>query len=72
MGSEPGHANRRQEGILLNMAVGIIGAVLGGWFSSLVGVSIISQSNFSGAGLSLAGAAILLTLVNVFRRSALR
>jgi uncharacterized membrane protein YeaQ/YmgE (transglycosylase-associated protein family) len=60
------------EGILLNMAVGIIGAVLGGWFSALVGVSIISQGNFSGAGLSLAGAVILLTLVNVFRRSALR
>jgi uncharacterized membrane protein YeaQ/YmgE (transglycosylase-associated protein family) len=54
------------------MAVGIIGAVLGGWFSALVGVSIISEGNFSGAGLSLAGAVILVTLVNVFRRSALR
>ena len=62
-----------QEGILLNMAVGIIGALLGGWFfSSLVVVSTIDQSNFNGAGLSLAGAVILLTLVNVFRRSALR
>ena len=62
-----------QQGIILNIAVGIVGAVLGGWyFSSLVGVSIINQNNFSGAGLSLVGAVILLALVNVFWRSALR
>ena len=41
-----------QQGILLNVVVGIVGSVLGGWFlSPIVGVSTINQSNFSVAGL---------------------
>jgi uncharacterized membrane protein YeaQ/YmgE (transglycosylase-associated protein family) len=66
---------RRPEGILLNVVVGILGAVLGGWFlSPLVGVSTINQNNFSPASLlvSLLGAVILLLIVNVVRRGALR
>lgn len=66
---------RRPEGILLNVVVGILGAVLGGWFlSPLVGVSTINQNNFSPASLlvSLLGAVILLLIVNVARRGALR
>ena len=66
---------RRPEGILLNVVVGILGAVLGGWLlSPLVGVSTINQNNFSPASLlvSLLGAVILLVIVNVARRGALR
>jgi len=66
---------RTQEGLLLNVVVGIVGAALGGWFlSRLVGVSIINQSNFSAASLvvSLLGAVILLQIVTVVRRSAPR
>lgn len=61
--------------ILLNVAVGIAGALLGGWFfGPLVGVSILDQSDFSIAGLlvSLVGAVILLTIVNFVRRRAVR
>jgi uncharacterized membrane protein YeaQ/YmgE (transglycosylase-associated protein family) len=37
-----------QQGIILNVVVGIVGAVLGGWFiSPLVGVSTINQGNLS-------------------------
>jgi uncharacterized membrane protein YeaQ/YmgE (transglycosylase-associated protein family) len=60
-----------QQGILLNVAVGVVGAILGGWLlSPLVGVSTINQSNFSVPGLlvSLGGAVILLAMVNFFRR----
>lgn len=63
------------QGIFLNVVVGIVGAVLGGWFlSPLVGVSTINQSNFSAAGLfvSLVGAVILLAIVNLVRRRSLR
>ena len=36
-----------QQGILLNVVVGVVGAILGGWLlSPLVGVSTINQSNF--------------------------
>ena len=64
-----------QQGIFLNVVVGIVGAALGGWFlSPLVGVSTINQSNFSIAGLvvSLVGAVILLAVVNLVRRGATR
>jgi uncharacterized membrane protein YeaQ/YmgE (transglycosylase-associated protein family) len=64
-----------QQGILLNVVVGVIGAVLGGWFlSPLFGVSTINQSNFSVPSLlvSLLGAVILLAIVNVVRRGAIR
>lgn len=64
-----------QQGILLNVIVGVVGAILGGWLlSPLVGVSTINQSNFSVPGLlvSLAGAVILLAAVNLVRRRSLR
>jgi uncharacterized membrane protein YeaQ/YmgE (transglycosylase-associated protein family) len=67
---------RTQEGILLNVLVGIVGAALGGWLlSPLVGgVSTINQSNFSVPGLlvSFLGAVILLVIVNFIRRGAPR
>ena len=60
-----------QQGIFLNVIVGIVGAVLGGLLiSPLVGVPSINQNAFSlGAMLvSLVGAIILLAIVNLFRR----
>lgn len=64
-----------QQGIFLNVVVGIMGAVLGGWFlSPLVGAGTINQDNFSVAALfvSLLGAVILLAIVNLFRRPSVR
>jgi uncharacterized membrane protein YeaQ/YmgE (transglycosylase-associated protein family) len=63
---------RTQEGILLNVVVGILGAALGGWvLSPIFGVSTINQSNFSAPSLliSLLGAVILLAVVNFLRRA---
>ncbi|HEY7888050.1 MAG TPA: GlsB/YeaQ/YmgE family stress response membrane protein [Steroidobacteraceae bacterium] len=65
---------RMREGIPLNVIVGIVGAVLGGWFlSPFVGVSTINQGNFSVPGLivSFLGAVILLLIVNFVRRATL-
>lgn len=66
---------RMRESIPLNVIVGIVGAVVGGWFlSPFVGVSTINQGNFSVPGLivSFFGAVILLLIVNFVRRAALR
>lgn len=60
-----------QQGIILNVVVGIVGAMLAGWFiSPLVGVGTINQDNFSLPALlvSFVGAAVLLGIVNLFRR----
>ena len=64
-----------QQGVLLNIVVGIVGAFLGGLLiSPLIGVPTINQNAFSlGAMLvSLVGAMILLAIVNFFRRGSAR
>ena len=63
-----------QQGILLNIVVGIVGAVLAGWLiSPLVGVGTINQGITIGTFLvSLVGAIILLAIVNLVRRGAAR
>ena len=60
-----------QQGLILNVVVGIVGAFVGGLLiSPLVGVPTINQDAFSIGALmvSLLGAVILLAIVNLFRR----
>jgi uncharacterized membrane protein YeaQ/YmgE (transglycosylase-associated protein family) len=60
-----------QQGLFLNIVVGIVGALVGGWLlSPLLGVGTINDNNFSIAalGVSFLGAIILLAIVNLFRR----
>lgn len=64
-----------QQGVILNVVVGIVGALLGGWLiSPLLGAGTVNQGDFSIAGLvvSLIGAIILLAVVNLFRRGKVR
>jgi uncharacterized membrane protein YeaQ/YmgE (transglycosylase-associated protein family) len=63
-----------QQGILLNVVVGIIGAFIGGWvISPLVGVPTINEGISIGSVIvSLIGAVILLAIVNLFRRGRMR
>jgi uncharacterized membrane protein YeaQ/YmgE (transglycosylase-associated protein family) len=63
-----------QQGILLNVIVGIVGAFLGGLIiSPLVGVGTINDGISIGSVLvSLVGAIILLAIVNLFRRGRAR
>jgi uncharacterized membrane protein YeaQ/YmgE (transglycosylase-associated protein family) len=64
-----------QQGIFLNVVVGIVGSVVGGYLiSPMLGSSTINQGNFSIAGLfvSLVGAVLLLAVVNLFRRGRAR
>lgn len=64
-----------EQGMLLNIVVGIIGAMLGGWLlAPLFGTGTINQNDFSLSGLlvSLLGAVILLAIVNLFRRKSVR
>lgn len=63
-----------QQGVLLNIVVGIVGALLAGWFiSPLVGVGTINQGLSVGSFLvSLLGAIVLLAIVNLFTRGRAR
>jgi len=64
-----------QQGIFLNVIVGIVGAAVAGLVvSPLIGVPTINQNAFSVGALvvSLIGAIILLAIVNLFRRGRTR
>jgi uncharacterized membrane protein YeaQ/YmgE (transglycosylase-associated protein family) len=64
-----------QQGVILNVVVGIIGAMLGGWLlAPMFGTGTINQNDFSlaGLGVSLLGAIILLAIVNLIRRGSPR
>ena len=64
-----------RQGIILNVVVGIVGAMLGGWvLSPVLGVAAMSQGNFSlpGMGIAFLGAIILLAIVNLIRRGTVR
>lgn len=64
-----------QQGLVLNIVVGIVGALLAGWLiSPLVGQGTINSGDFSIGGLvvSLLGAVVLLAIVNLFRRGSVR
>jgi uncharacterized membrane protein YeaQ/YmgE (transglycosylase-associated protein family) len=64
-----------QQGIFLNIIVGIVGAFLGGFLiSPLVGAGTINNSGltFGTFFVSLCGAVILLAIVNLIRRGRAR
>jgi uncharacterized membrane protein YeaQ/YmgE (transglycosylase-associated protein family) len=64
-----------EQGIGLNVVVGIVGALLAGWLiTPMVGGATINQGDFSLSGLviSLLGAIVLLAIVNLFRRGRMR
>ncbi len=63
-----------QQGILLNIVVGIVGALIGGWLiGPLLGAGSINDGiTIMSFVVSLIGAIILLAIVNLFRRGSVR
>ena len=58
-----------QQGLLLNIVVGIVGAFVAGMFlTPLLGIATINQNNFSlpGVLVSVVGAIILLAVISLF------
>jgi len=62
------------QGVFLNIVVGIVGAFLGGLLiSPLLGVGTINQGiSVPSIGVSLLGAIILLAIINLVRRGRVR
>jgi uncharacterized membrane protein YeaQ/YmgE (transglycosylase-associated protein family) len=64
-----------QQGVILNVVVGIVGAMLAGFLiTPMIGHTTINQNDFSPIGLvvSLVGAVVLLGIVNLFNRGRVR
>ena len=57
-----------QQGIGLNIVVGIVGAVIGGWFMSFLGQGAVTGFNIYSFVVALLGAMILIAVVKALRR----
>ncbi len=56
-----------EQGIVLNVIVGIIGAVIGGWLMSVIGESGVGGFNLYSFLVALLGACILIAIVRALR-----
>lgn len=57
-----------QQGIVLNIVVGIVGAVIGGWLMGLLGASTSTGFSVYGFLVALLGACVLLAVLKFLRR----
>lgn len=58
----------RQQGCVLNVVVGIIGALIGGWIFSILGGRGVSGFNLYSLFVAVVGAVVLLALLRLVRR----
>jgi len=57
-----------KQGILLNVIVGIVGAVIGNWLAGYFGIGGVSGFNLTSFIVALIGAVILLAVLRLVRR----
>ena len=62
--------NKRGEGLLLDIVLGIVGAIVGGWLFSLVGASGVTGLNLYSLVVAVVGAMVVLVAYHAIRRSA--
>ncbi|MFZ1654209.1 MAG: GlsB/YeaQ/YmgE family stress response membrane protein [Candidatus Moraniibacteriota bacterium] len=57
-----------QQGILLNIVIGIVGSVLGSWLVGFFGYGGVSGFNLQSFIVALIGAVVLIALIKALRR----
>lgn len=60
--------NNSKMGAFANVFVGLIGAIIGGLFTTLIGWGTVSMFTWQGTLFSILGAVALLTVINLFDR----
>ncbi len=58
-----------EQGIFLNVVVGIVGAVIGGWLMSIAGSTGVTGFNLYSFAVALIGAVILIAIVKALRHA---
>jgi uncharacterized membrane protein YeaQ/YmgE (transglycosylase-associated protein family) len=62
--------NRHGEGVLMDIIIGIIGAVIGGWIMAAFGGAGVTGFNLYSMIVAIVGAVVLLLIVHAVRRPA--
>ena len=60
--------NRRGEGIVLDVLLGVVGAVIGGWLFHSFGAAGVSGLNLYSLFVAVLGSVVLLVVYHAFRR----
>jgi uncharacterized membrane protein YeaQ/YmgE (transglycosylase-associated protein family) len=61
--------NRHGEGVLLDIVLGILGAVIGGWIMVALGGQSVNGFNLYSILVAIGGAIVLLVVVHALRRA---
>jgi uncharacterized membrane protein YeaQ/YmgE (transglycosylase-associated protein family) len=61
---------KTNDGVLMDIVIGIVGAVIGGWLMSLFGSSGVTGFNVYSFLVALVGAIVLIVIVRSLRRVA--
>ena len=62
--------NRHGEGFLMDIVIGIVGAVIGGWIMAALGGEGVNGFNLYSMLVAIAGAIVLLVVAHVVRGAA--
>lgn len=60
---------KSNDGLLMDIVIGIVGAVIGGWIMSALGSSGVNGFNLYSLLVAILGAVVLIWLVRVIRRT---
>jgi uncharacterized membrane protein YeaQ/YmgE (transglycosylase-associated protein family) len=61
--------NKRDEGLVLDLVLGIVGAIAGGWLFNLFGASGVTGLNFYSLLVAVVGAIAVLMVYHAIRRA---
>ena len=61
--------NKRGEGVILDIVLGIVGAIVGGWLFSTFGASGVTGLNVSSLVVAVIGSVVLLVVYHAIRRT---
>jgi uncharacterized membrane protein YeaQ/YmgE (transglycosylase-associated protein family) len=61
--------NKRGDGFFLDIALGIVGAVIGGWLFSLFGMQGVTGLNIYSLVVAVIGAVVFLVIYHAIRRT---
>jgi uncharacterized membrane protein YeaQ/YmgE (transglycosylase-associated protein family) len=62
--------NKQGEGFILDVILGIVGAVVGGWLFGFFGGSGVTGLNLYSIGVAIVGAVVVLVVYHALRRAA--
>ena len=62
--------NRRGEGLILDIILGIVGAIVGGWLFTTLGARGVTGLNLYSLAVAVIGAVVVLVVYHAIRRAA--